>query len=410
MIFKNSTPNGKSYPDESRQSARFDYLNFVSFVIGSAALLATIWIIVPAPFYNVWLFSVLASEWSFGFGCLAIVGIFCALFSRLKNEKHKWITAFSINLAALIISLYPFFSAYRAAQPANVSLSFGEYFSGFKKDDSKIEFSTYQFAEIDGNKLSADVYAPPVGTKKNGAGIVVVHGGSWSGGERGDFPQWNQWLAQQGYVVFDIDYRLAPQPNWQIATGDVKCAVAWVRQTAAEFGISPDRLALLGRSAGGQLALLAAYSDDDPRLLSSCSENESQTVRAVISFYAPTDLIWGFDNPANRAVIDGRGTLSRFLGGNPHESDEIKNRFQAASPVNQVAEQTPPTLLIHGGQDQLVRSENMYFLADKLNANRVPHRVIFIPYAQHGFDYNFKGWGAQVVKPQILEFLREHTK
>jgi len=409
MIFKNSTPNGKSYPGESRQSERFSYLNFVSFVIGSATLVATIWIIIPAPFYNIWLFSVLASEWSFGFGCFALVGIFCALFSRLKNKNRKWITAFSVNFAALLISLYPFFSAYQATQ-SNVSLSFGEYFSGFKKNDSKIEFSTFQFADINGNELNADVYAPPVGTNKNGAGIIVVHGGSWGGGERGDFPQWNRWLAEQGYVVFDIDYRLAPQPNWQAATGDVKCAVARIRHTAAEFGISPDRLALLGRSAGGQLSLLAAYSKGDPRFPASCLAAESQTVRAVISFYAPTDLIWGFDNPANRAVIDGRGTLSRFLGGNPHESDEIKNRFRVASPVNQVTGETPPTLLVHGGHDQLVRSENMYFLADKLSANRVPHRVIFIPYAQHGFDYNFKGWGAQVVKPQILEFLREHTK
>jgi acetyl esterase/lipase len=410
MKFKNFTPNGKDCPNKLQRKRKFDFLSFISFVIGAAALSATIWIIIPAPLYNIWLFSVLASEWSFGFGCLTLFGIVCALFSRSRNGNRHWIIGLPINFAALIISFYPYISAYRAAQTANVSLSFSEYFSGFKRDDSKGEYITRRFAEIGGNELQADVYAPPAGTEKNGAGIIVVHGGSWSGGRRGDFPQWNRWLARQGYVVFDVDYRLAPQPNWQTATGDVKCAVAWVRQTAAEFGISPVRLALFGRSAGGQLALLTAYSDAEPRLPASCLTADSQTVRAVVSFYAPTDLIWGFDNPANRAVIDGRGTLSRFLGGNPRESDEIKSRFSAASPINHVSEKTPPTLLIYSGQDQLVRQENMYFLADKLSANRVPHRAILISYAQHGFDYNFNGWGAQVVKPQILEFLREHTK
>jgi acetyl esterase/lipase len=89
--------------------------------------------------------------------------------------------------------------------------------------------------------------------------VIVVHGGGWRSGERSDFPSWNAWLADTGYVVFDIDYRLSPPPAWQDAPADVACAVGWVKENAARYGVDPERVALMGRSAGGHLVLLAAY-------------------------------------------------------------------------------------------------------------------------------------------------------
>jgi dipeptidyl aminopeptidase/acylaminoacyl peptidase len=88
----------------------------------------------------------------------------------------------------------------------------------------------------------------------------------------------------------------------------------------------------------------------------------------------------------------------------------MRERYILASPVSRVAADTPPTLLIHGGQDQLVRAENMNLLADKLKEAGVPHKTLFIPYAQHGFDYNFNGWGSQISESAILGFLGENTK
>ena len=58
--------------------------------------------------------------------------------------------------------------------------------------------------------------------------MIVVHGGGWRSGERGDFPLWNAWFASKGYVVFDIDYRLSPPPTWRGSPADVGCAVGWV--------------------------------------------------------------------------------------------------------------------------------------------------------------------------------------
>ncbi len=77
--------------------------------------------------------------------------------------------------------------------------------------------------------------------------------------------------------------------------------------------------------------------------------------------------------------------------------------------LSHARENTPPTLLIHGGQDQLVRNENMTRLAEKLKEAGVPHKTVFIAYAQHGFDYNFNGFGSQISQAAILDFLGENT-
>ena len=176
--------------------------------------------------------------------------------------------------------------------------------------------------------MQFDIYKPSTKNENNGAAIVVIHGGSWNGGNRERFSEWNKWLAANGYTVFDIDYRLAPQPNYLSATGDVKCSVVWLKEHAAEFNISPDRIALFGRSAGAHLALLAAYSADDSRLPPSCANNRRMKLSALsYLFTRRSNLLWAYDHPANKFVINGPQTLAKFLGGNPHETDEMRDVF-----------------------------------------------------------------------------------
>ncbi len=373
--------------------------------------MAVIWIIVPAPNYYIWLFSVAVGEWSLwlaAFSLLAIISSICI--PVFTNGGRFWIVSLVLSVAALFISLYPLFSVLKLAKEENASLSISEYFSGFKNDKSITDFTTHTYAETDGKTLQFDFYAPTKKNENSGAAVVVIHGGSWNGGKRSDFPQWNTWLTANGFTVFDIDYRLAPQPNYLTAASDVKCAVLFFKQNAGKFGIAADRIVLFGRSAGAHLALLAAYSADDSHLPPQCPANgENEQVRAVISFYAPVNLLWAYDHPANEYVIDGPKTLAGFLGGNPHESDEINKRFLLASPLTHISAKTPPTFLVHGGKDQLVRSENMQFADEKLNENGIAHETILIPYAQHGFDYNFHGFGSQIIKNKMLNFLRENT-
>lgn len=379
------------------------------------AFLSAIWIVIPAPATIIWLFAVAASEWSLWLAMLALTGITGNIFIMIWGQGGK-LSAASIILGtvAIIISLYPVASTVEVARENGVDLSFSRYFASVgnvfaAKEIPKAE--TYKFANIGDEEMSLDVYLPATASENSGASVVVVHGGSWNGGVRSDFPQWNWRLAEAGFTVFDIDYRLAPQPNYLTATGDVKCAIGWIGKNAERFNIDSDRIALLGRSAGAHLALLTAYSSGDDRLPSSCSEiNLAVKIRAVVSLYAPIDLLWAYDNPANSRVIDGPQTLSNFLGGSPHDSNDLRERYVLASPTSHVNRGTPPTLIIHGGKDQLVRRENLQFLDQKLSAFNISHKTLLFPYAQHGFDYNINGWGSQVTERVMLEFLSNQLK
>lgn len=367
----------------------------ISIFLCLIALLSVIWIIFPAPSYYIWLYSVAVSEWSLWFGLFALLGIILAVISKSPTVLYF---SLLIGGSAFLISLYPYFSSLSAAKEKGIPLSFGQYFAALTGGKQKeISFQTRVFSQRNEADLKVDIYLPNGEKPSNQVSIIVIHGGSWSGGVRNDFPQWNSWFAENGFTVFDIDYTLAPQPNYLSAIGDVKNAIEWVKQNAPEFNVSPDKIVLLGRSAGAHLALISAYSTNK-------TENR---VRGVISVYAPTDLIWDYDNLANEYVIDGRGTLSAFLGGNPHQSTEIREKYLFASPIEHISAETPPTLLIHGGKDQLVRLENMYRLADKLNASNIINETLYIPYGQHGFDYNINGWGSQITKTAILNFVKD---
>ena len=96
--------------------------------------------------------------------------------------------------------------------------------------------------------------------------IVKMHGGGWTSGSRSMSAKWNRRLNQLGYHVFDVDYRMPPPERWKDEVGDVKCALGWVVANAEKYRIDPARIGTMGYSAGGNLAMLAAYSAGDPQL------------------------------------------------------------------------------------------------------------------------------------------------
>ncbi|HEY9284564.1 MAG TPA: alpha/beta hydrolase, partial [Pyrinomonadaceae bacterium] len=157
--------------------------------------------------------------------------------------------------------------------------------------------------------------------------------------------------------------------------------------------------------SGGQLALLAAYTANDPALRpGSCGARET-SVRAVVSFYGPTDLTWAYAHPGRPDVIDTRRVLENYLGGSPASAPEV---YASASPVEHVGAQSPPTLFLHGGRDQVVRAENVGRITPRLAAAGVPFTYVHLPWANHGFDYNFDGWGSQIAQAEISKFLDDH--
>ena len=107
-----------------------------------------------------------------------------------------------------------------------------------------------------GRELRCDVYEPPAAVK-NGIGILLIHGGGWSQGDRSQLKGYGVLLGRRGYTCIASEYRLTGEALWPAQIEDVKCAIRYVRANAAEFGIDPDRLVISGNSAGGHLSLMA---------------------------------------------------------------------------------------------------------------------------------------------------------
>lgn len=216
--------------------------------------------------------------------------------------------------------------------------------------------------------------------------LLLVHGGSWAAGDRHQLGWISDALAARGLVVAAIDYRLAPGAVFPAQLDDVERAIAWLAAQAPALGLDAGKLVLGGRSAGGQLALLAGYR---PQPLA---------LRGVIGLYAPTDLVWSWGLPGPRYLIDTHPILTAYLGA-PYDPDapEIHARYEQASPVLIARPPIPPTLLIHGQRDRLVTPLQTERLAARLRELSTPHAVLRLPWGRHGCDVNPTGPGGQLV-------------
>jgi len=198
------------------------------------------------------------------------------------------------------------------------------------------------------------------------------------------------YMASRGYAVFAIDYRHAPQFVYPAQLEDVRAALSFIHSHAAGYDADPGRIALYGRSAGGQLALRTAY-DSGPI-----------PIRAVISLYGPSNLLRGYRELPSPDPIDVRLTLSTYIGGTPAQALE---KFRDASPFNLAQNLVPPTLLVQGGRDHIVKPEFARALFEKLTAAGNQAYLLEIPWAEHSFDEVFSGLGNQVALRYIEGFL-----
>jgi acetyl esterase/lipase len=387
----------------------------LAVLLAAAAATVAALIIVPAPSTALARAAIVVSEKSFIVAGVALVALVMALGLLLIGKEPGSRTvpgiAALLSVATIGITLFPLLSADRVADAHSLSLDFGRYVRArIDSEGPGHPDRTVRYATMAGNRIMAvDVYLPRERLAPSRP-ILVVHGGFWSAGQRGEATLSSRRLADLGFTVFDVDYRTTPQPNWQAAVGDLKCAIGWVKQHArtTDWKVDPDRLTLLGRSAGGHLALVAAYAPDDPVLLPTCDVGGmTLNVEAVIALYAPTDLAWGYSHPGNTRAADSSARMRAFVGGTP---DVAIARYRMLSPIERVTPSAPRTLLAHGGRDQLVPHEHMVRLAEKLEAVGVKYDTLYIPYAQHAFDFVAGGLSSQLLEAKILNFLADTSK
>ena len=376
-----------------------------SLCITVITLFVMVWSVVPAPLSQLFMVSVAASEWSLWFGGGAVLGTILGVWSVTLGRPRLGRLSVIIGLLALVLAAKPLLQAVQVASGEGVRLSLKRYLLGSPTRDV-VETPNIVFATVEQEALRLDVYRPGGVTVSSPLpAIIVVHGGSWSGGDKGEFVPMSRTLAQGGAVVFDVQYRLASAEHlFPTQVADVKCAIGWVKANAPTYNVDPQRVALLGRSAGGQLALLAAYLADDTSLQPTCAVGDT-SVRAVISFYAPVDLAWGYRNVLYPDVIHAQAALRNYIGGPVNARPE---QYAQASPNTRVSPTSPPSLIIHGGADRIVSVQHARFMDEALQRAHVPHRLLILPWANHGFDFASDSWGAQISESLIRDFLRQH--
>lgn len=229
-------------------------------------------------------------------------------------------------------------------------------------------------------RLQGDLYSMPASCAR--PGVVLIHGGGWTKGNRGQMKSIAKQLAREGFVAFSVGYRLAPEHPFPAALHDVKNAVRWLRANADRYGVRQDQIVTFGYSAGAHLALLAALTGPEDGL-----EGEeggfpeiSSSVQAAVGGGTPTDLTLFSDNRSTNA----------FLGGPQSDRPQL---YRRASPVQYVSPDDPPVFLYHGRSDAVVGFEHASVLADDLRQAGVP--VELYP-GRFGHFYRFLFGGRDV--------------
>jgi acetyl esterase/lipase len=378
-------------------------------------LCLSIWIIIPAPIFALLPLSIGAPEISPGL-------IFANAFTLFLAWVIFWIRAalthrlfrFTLCLSclALVLSTLPLlqFSPVQQQAERSIVTSLGRNYSidlplaltakmrstplvildiwnGIPSPKVRIDRDIL-FASPDGIPLALNIYRPTqVGTYP---AIISIYGGAWQRGSPDSDDTFNRYIAAQGYTVWAVSYRHAPAYHFPTQIDDVRSALAYIKQHAIEYETDLDRVALIGRSAGAQLAMLAAYQDPP------------FPIKAVVNYYGPVNLTAGYNDVPTPDPIESRATLRKFLGGTPTDLPELYDR---ASPLNTVKSDLPASLLIYGGKDHIVQSKYGRDLAQKLRSQGNKAIFIEIPWADHAFDAVFSGVSNQLALYYTERFL-----
>ena len=247
---------------------------------------------------------------------------------------------------------------------------------------------------------------------ENSPAVLLIHGGGWKEGDKRQPREieFGTTLAENGFVAASINYALRSSGKFPINLQDCKNGIRYLRTNAEELGIDPNRIAVMGGSAGGHLALLVAYTADQSNLAPSQPyPGVSDKVTCVVDFY-------GISNLATRKETDRTGkplkiepldsTTQSIFGSTPQD-------WKKASPVTYVKQDVPPTLILHGKKDTTVDSDQSQELADTLKKAGATYEIIWLPNAPHSFSFQYavpksKKPLEKNVGPEVIAFLKKY--
>ena len=382
---------------------------WLASILSILGLFLSLWIVIPAPTFSLLPLAVCAPELSPWL--IAIDGI--ALAIAILTNKSGWFSLVLVcSSLGLFLSLLPLiqFPATERMFKAEVEQVLGtdylehipqvikdkmrpkplviaDVFRGISYPDIRITRGLV-FASPDGVDLKLNIYRP-FATGKHPT-IIIIYGGAWRTGSPNNYEQFSSYMAAQGYTAIAIDYRHAPKYKFPKQLEDVETALEYIQTHADDLEVDLNKIAIMGRSAGGHLATLAAYRQN------------TISFKAIVNYYAPVDLADGYDDLPVPDPIGVRTILENFIGGSPTEKPEL---YHQASLTTYLRADSPPSLLVYPSRDHLVQAKFGKGLYDKLKATDNPAILLEIPWAEHAFDAVFFGVSNQLALYYTERFL-----
>ncbi|MEQ1839095.1 MAG: alpha/beta hydrolase [Verrucomicrobiales bacterium] len=245
-----------------------------------------------------------------------------------------------------------------------------------------------------------DLYLPELTSEKPLPLIVHIHGGGWMGGSK--FPCPFVGMVARGYVVASVEYRFSQKAKFPAQIQDCQAAIRWLRANAGKYRIDPEKVGVVGGSAGGHLSALvgtAGGTGTFPPI--GGNEDQSDRVQAVCDIYGPAD----FTTVVKQAAED-KNVKNIFEFNSPKDPYssligvplETEATSRAVSPVTYVSEDDPPILILHGTHDALVPYAQSVQFAEVLKAKGVPVWLQTLPGAGHG--------GPVFGKPAVIQLMQ----
>jgi len=288
--------------------------------------------------------------------------------------------------------------------------------------ESPIELGTNPKVEVRGDisflnpsrleKL--DLYLPK--NRKPGEkspAVLLIHGGGWKEGDKRQAREieFGTTLAENGYVAASVNYALRSAGKFPINLQDCKNGIRYLRSQAEELGIDPNRIAVMGGSAGGHLSLMVAYTGDDPTLAPSQPyPGISDKVSCVIDLYGITDIESRKKTDSEGKPTEPRGVESEvqsIFGSIPAE-------WKKASPISHLRKDLPPTLILHGKKDTTVDRDQSKLLAEELKKVGAQYELVWLNQAGHSFSLRYgnpkekKDPLEKDLTPIVLRFFKKH--
>ncbi|EFL50339.1 Alpha/beta hydrolase fold-3 domain protein [Solidesulfovibrio fructosivorans JJ]] len=246
-----------------------------------------------------------------------------------------------------------------------------------------------------------DIYLPETGDGPFPV-VIAIHGGSFTAGDKRDFQVAPMLAAlDRGYAVVPINYRLTGEALFPAQIGDVKAAIRWVRANAAKYSLRPDRIALWGDSAGGNLAALAGVTGGTGELEDKSLGNggQSSKVAAVVDWYGPIDFLTMGD--PQRLAEKG----NKLIGKTTLEAPQL---YREASPESHIHPGIPPILIQHGDADRVISVSQSIHFADALRKGAGEGSVVID--ILKGADHLDERFTTPENTARVLDFLDKYMK